>query len=82
MEQNDSKILLRPYGKAELAHMYKGDSCTDSAARKWMNLEISKCPGLMDELRRLGYVAKQKNYTVAQVRAIFAAIGEPSSEVG
>ena len=70
-------VPLRPYGKAELAQMYMNGTCSDPAARKWLRQEIRKCPGLLAELYRLGYDPKQKNYTVAQVRALFNAIGEP-----
>ncbi len=70
-------IPIRPYSKTELAHMYVGFNCTDSNARRWIRLEISKCPGLTEELQRLGYEPKQKCYTMTQVRAIFDAIGEP-----
>lgn len=77
MKQSDFEVPVRPYGKAELGHMYRGDDCKDRAARIWMDREISKCPGLREELRRLGYNTNQKDYTIAQVRAIFNAIGEP-----
>jgi len=77
MIQSDSNIPIRPYGKSELAHMYKGDCCSDSSARHWLNIEIRKCPGLREELLRLGYTPTQRNFTIAQVRAIFDAIGEP-----
>jgi len=80
MTLTDSEIPVRPYGKAELAHMYKGHGCTDSNARHWLNIEIRKCPGLLDELHRLGYSPTQKVFTLAQVRAIFNAIGKPEGD--
>ncbi len=70
-------ILIHPYSKAELAHMYVGFNCTDANARRWLRLEISKCPGLAEELLRLGFTPRQKCYTISQVRAIIDAIGEP-----
>lgn len=67
----------RPWGKAELAHAYIGAHMTDRSARQWLRDELERYPGLMDELCRLGYSPRAKRFTVAQVRAIFAAIGEP-----
>lgn len=40
MKQSDFEVPVRPYGKAELGHMYRGDDCKDRAARIWMDREI------------------------------------------
>ena len=67
----------RPWGKTELALAYTAGSCSPRMALNWLNDEIRKYPGLMAELQRLGYRQRNKRFTLAQVQAIFRAIGEP-----
>lgn len=78
MENNKINTPVKPYGKGELATMYVGPSVPENTARKWLAKELKSYPGLMEELRRLGYNPRQHAFTIAQVRAIFEAIGEPS----
>ncbi len=71
------KYPVRPYGKSELALAYTQGSMSERAALNWLHNEIEHYPGLSERLRELGYYATQKVLTLAQVRAIFEAIGEP-----
>ena len=75
--QKQSNPLLRVYGRSELAQMYYGRPISDSAARKWLNQEISLHPELVKKLEQLGLKKRGKNYSRAQVEAIFEVLGEP-----
>lgn len=68
---------LRAYGKAELAEAYMRGRIAPDSERKWLIHEIRLYPGLMQTLETLGYNTRQKNFTRAQVAAIFEALGPP-----
>lgn len=70
-------FVYRPYGKTELALLYTQHQMQPRAARNWLNNELSLYPGLMDQLKALGYRPGLRLFTLAQVRVITAAIGEP-----
>lgn len=76
-EERCKRYTLRPYGKSELALAYTQGRLSERAALNWLHTEIEHYPGLSDRLRKLGYYSTQKMFTLAQVRAIFEAIGEP-----
>ena len=67
----------RVYGRSELAQLYYGRPISDSGARKWLMEEINLHPALVEELQRLGLKKRGKNFSRAQVEAIFRVIGEP-----
>lgn len=73
----ETPARIRPYGKRELIDAYCGDILTPRAGERWFKDELRKYPGLMDTLNYLGYTPRQRIFTRAQVRAIFAAIGPP-----
>lgn len=75
--KEENSIRIRPYSKKELIVAYCGDYLSERAGRHWLKEELEKYPGLMEELVRLGYTRRQRNFTCAQVRAIFEAIGVP-----
>ena len=71
------EFVFKPYGKSELGQMYVKNPLSRRAALEWINHEIASYPGLLTRLRELGYHRKQRMFTIAQVRAIVDALGEP-----
>ena len=68
---------LRPYSRKELVAAYTDGYLSPRAGAAWLQRELTSYPGLMDTLRQLGYTPRLRNFTRAQVRAIFDAIGPP-----
>ena len=68
---------LRPYSRKELVAAYTGDFMSARSGSAWLQRELENYPGLMERLRELGYTPRLRNFTRAQVRAIFDAIGPP-----
>ena len=77
METKNTRPLLRAYGRSELAQMYYGRPISDRGARRWLMKELSYVPGLMEQLKQLGFTEHGKFFTPAQVKLIFDAFGEP-----
>lgn len=75
--KENAVFQYRPYGKTELAVRYAQGQMQPRAALNWFNHEIAQYPGLLERLRALGYRPGTRILTIAQVRAITAAIGEP-----
>ncbi len=67
---------IRSYGRTELAQAYSPDLSPTAAWRR-LDQWISRYPGLMAQLRALGYREGQRSWTPAQVDAIVGALGEP-----
>ena len=72
----ETNFEMRAYGVGELASLYRPHVAVNTA-RKWLRVAVSHTPGLMDELKRLGYHKNQKLLTSAQVEAIIRGIGGP-----
>lgn len=68
---------VRPYGKSELAQLYTRGSMSPKQSCEWLRRELRLYPGLMERLVALGFTPASKVLTIAQVRAIFEAIGPP-----
>ncbi len=75
MSKEDNPI--RVYGRSELAQLYYGRPVSDSAARRWFMLEISKYDGLMEKLIELGFKKTGHSFSRDQIREIFARMGPP-----
>lgn len=71
------KFVYKPYGKTELAVLYTCGQMHPRAALNWFNRELAQYPGLLEQLEALGYHSGKQLLTIAQVRTITAAIGEP-----
>lgn len=65
------QVIIRAYGKAELAHLYYGDQVSDSRARKWLKAALEDDAELMRKLNEKGYKNSQRVFSPAQVRVIF-----------
>ena len=77
MKDTKDTFEIRPYGKGELAMAYTHGQMSPRASRDWLNREIAQFPGLLDDLIRVGYRSGCRLITIAQLRLIIAAIGEP-----
>ena len=66
----------RSFGRMELACRY---SPCSSPRHAWRRLQdwMSSHPTLMTDLSATGYTSRQRTFTPAQVRLIYAALGEP-----
>lgn len=73
----EKQFIIRPYGKRELAMAYTRGTMSAHASLNWLNNEIALFPGLLEQLQALGYRSGQRIITIAQLRAIVGAIGEP-----
>lgn len=73
---NDEPVPVKAYGKGELAQKYYPD-CTESWARRLLNKDILRFPGLAGELRRRGWKPTDRLLRHDWVRLIFDAIGPP-----
>ena len=71
------KFEMRPYGKGELAEKYTHGCRSTKQSLVWLNNELKLYPGLMEKLTVLGYRPTQRQFTIAQLRVIVEAIGEP-----
>lgn len=76
MEQ-DTDFTIRPYGKSELALAYTRGNMSQRSALNWLNRELTLYPGLMEQLRQLGYHPYQNTITIAQLKVIVSVIGPP-----
>lgn len=76
MEQ-DTEFTFRPYGKGELALAYTHGSMSARSALNWFNRELTLYPGLMEQLKSLGYHPYQNTITIAQLRVIVGVLGAP-----
>ncbi len=74
MEENG--MIIRCYGKSELALLYFPKLESDSAVRKLMRW-IKRCTDLMDELLKLNYQPVNKAFSAREVRLIVFYLGEP-----
>ncbi len=70
------QFKIQSYGRTELALKYCPEISPGSAFRK-LSIWIDHYPNLREQLLALGYCAKSRTYTPAQVRAIVEALGEP-----
>ena len=68
---------IRPYGKGELAMAYTRGQMSQRASLNWLNREIEQFPGLLEDLTYVGYRNGNRLISIAQLRLIIAAIGEP-----
>lgn len=75
--ETTNDFTIRPYGKTELALAYTHGSMSERSALNWFNCELTLYPGLMDQLRALGYHPYQKTISIAQLRVIVSVIGAP-----
>lgn len=73
----ENDFTLRPYGKSELALAYTHGNMSARSALNWFNNELKLYPGLMEQLRQLGYHPYQNTITIAQLRVIVSVIGPP-----
>ena len=72
----ESQNLSRSYGRMELASLYSPFTTPRHAWRKLQEW-IGSHPTLLHDLEATGYDGRQRTFTPAQVRLIFAAIGAP-----
>lgn len=72
----DSVFRIKAYGRTELALRYFPELLPSSA---WHKLKswIEGCKGLMPRLQELGYDAKRRTFTPAEVKAIVEYLDEP-----
>lgn len=76
MKEEEDLFILRPYTKAELAHLYNPGMPLVSALRKLR--EWVKCNHLLtEELKACGAKTRDRSYTRHQVRIITKYLGEP-----
>lgn len=68
-----TKIMI---GKSELAHCYY-PWLTIAAARNLLMLQMRSTPGLLEQLRLVGYAKRQKVFYRHQLEIIYAALGTP-----
>ena len=73
----DNKFRIRGYGRTELARMYYGDNLSDRSCLRLFLNDLEQTPGLMAELRALGYDPKKRIYTRQLVKCIVNRLGEP-----
>lgn len=76
MIEEDQPFILRPYAKAELAHLYNPTMPIVSALRKLREWTKNN-PQLTEELKACGAKVRDRNYTRHQVRIITKYLGEP-----
>ena len=69
-------MKIKSYGKGELAQLYC-PNITTAAARKKLMLWINLYPNLMDALHQAGFSDSTRSFTLAQVKLIIDALGEP-----
>ena len=72
----DEPVPVKAYGKGELARMYYPD-CTESWARRLLNNDLRRFPGLLSELERRGWTPTARLLRKDWVRLIFEAISPP-----
>ena len=72
----DEPAPVKAYGKGELARMYYPD-CTESWARRLLNNDLQRFPGLIPELERRGWTPTARLLRKDWVRLIFEAISPP-----
>lgn len=72
----DRQMVIRPYGKGELAMLY-APSLTQQSAVNRLTEWIRANPTLTESLLRSGYRSHQRLFTSYQVRLIVEALGEP-----
>lgn len=77
MHQADvGDFRIKSYGRTELAQLYNPTVAAETAWRK-LRSWIAAYPGLLDQLKAIGYHTTQRTFTPAEVRLIVEAIGEP-----
>ncbi len=72
----EDPFILRPYTKAELAHLYNPGMPLVSALRK-LREWVKGNNMLTEELRACGAKTRDRGYTRHQVRIITKYLGEP-----